>query len=508
MKKIEQSSQRNRGRKTNRARSEIAKKVPSEGKKREKKPSKWFPIIMIIILLAAVIILGLALDWTNCDNGSSLTNNINDTSENWEKYKAKSIELSGTGKTLITDPGVYTLTGELTDGYVEITSIGAVKLILDNVSITNNSGPAIYVAEAKLVVIETSEDSTNTLIDGSVYYDWDEDVCGTIFSHDDFVLQGAGLLKVQANYEDGIVGKDDLKINSGSYVIDAKDEGIRGRDSVYIVDGTFEIISGGDAIKSNNSEEVSKGWIKIDGGVITINAGDDGVHAESSLEINGGIVQISKSYEGLEGAKITINGGDVSIVASDDGINAAGGNDGSSPNMSRYQQSSNAYAISINGGSLYVNSTGDGIDSNGAFYVNGGTVIVDGPTNSGNGALDAETGVVYNGGSIVAVGASGMAVAPVPASEKNSISIFFGSTYGAGTTIKVTDANGEIVLRHSSAKSFQHASLSSDAFEDGKTYSIYINNDFYTAVTLSEKTTQVGSGRMEPGGRMGPGNKR
>ena len=504
MRKTEPISRKNRGKKNNGARSEIAKKLPNDsGNNRVREPNKWLPLVAIVLLLGVVITLGLVFGGANSKIDSSLTNNINDTGENWEKYKSTSIKLSGTGKTTITDPGVYVLTGELTDGYVEINSVGAIKLILDGVTITNSSGPAIYVAEAKLVTIEISEDSKNKLTDGSAYRGWDEDVCGTLFSHDDLVLQGSGLLEVQANYEDGIVGKDNLKINSGSYIIDAKDDGIRGRDSVYIVDGAFEISSGGDAIKSNNSEEVGKGWIKIDSGEIMISAGDDGVHAESSLEINGGIIQISKSYEGLEGAKITINGGDISVVASDDGLNAAGGNDGSSPSMGRYQQSSSAYMVSINGGRLYVNSGGDGIDSNGALYINDGTVIVDGPTNSGNGALDAETGVVYNGGSVVAVGASGMAVAPGSTSEKYSISIFFGSTYTPSTTIKVTDANGKIVLKHSSAKNFQHASLSSDAFAEGETYSIYVDNEFYATVALSGKTTQVGSGGMmiPPGSR-------
>ena len=502
MSKTEQILPENRGRKNINARTEIATGLPENStERREKEQNKWFPFVMIGLLLVIVIVVALILGGANGDGKTSLDNNINDTGVNWEKYAENTIELSGTGKRTITEAGQYRLTGELTNGYIEIISLGAVKLILDGVTITNNTGPAIYVAEAKMVTIETADGSVNKLTDTSSYSGWDEDVCGVLFSHDDMVLQGSGILIIEANYEDGIVGKDDLKINSGTYAITAKDEGIRGRDSVYIVDGRFEITAGGDAIKSNNSEEIGKGWVKIDGGEIYASADDDGIHAESSLEINGGIIQIAKSYEGLEGANITINGGDISVTSRDDGLNAAGGNDNSSPSMGRYQQSSNEYAIYINGGRLYVDAAGDGIDSNGALYLNGGIVIVDGPTGNGNGALDSETGIVYNGGSVIAFGASGMATAPGESSSKYSISVFFASTYKAETKITVKDDNGNTIIEHKSLKSFQHASFSSELFEESGTYHIYVDDEEYTSVTLFGKTTQVGQG----GGMFGPG---
>ena len=46
------------------------------------------------------------------------------------------------------------------------------------------------------------------------------------------------------------------------------------------------------------------------------------------------------------------------------------------------------YTVDITGGSLTINSQGDGLDSNGNATITGGTVVVNGPTNDGNGALD------------------------------------------------------------------------------------------------------------------------
>ena len=479
--------------------------VKIEKNEAEKRKRNLLPTILIICIPVVIIALALVLFGTKSSTDSQLGDNINEEALNIVTGNTQTIEL--TQSTKITQPGVYTLTGTLENGMVSIKTNGVVQLILDNVSITNNNGPAIYVEEAKTVIVETKAGTVNTLTDSSTYNGWDEDVCATLFSHDDLVLQGSGTLVVNGNFEDGIVGKDDLKIISGKYVVDSKDEGIRGRDSVYIVNGNFDITAGGDAIKANNSEEVAKGWVKIDGGTIVASAGDDGIHAESSLEINGGMINITKSYEGLEGAKITINNGIVNVVASDDGINAAGGNDSSSPNMARYQESSSDYAIYLNGGTVYVNALGDGIDSNGALYVNGATVVVDGPTNSANGALDAESEIVYNSGSIIAVGASGMVAVPGNSSTAYSLSVFFSQNYSAGTKITVKDSDGNTILEHTSAKVFQHAVFSSEKFAQGKTYTIYVNGEEYSSVTVSGKTTQVGSGGgMGPGGNM-PGRR-
>ena len=80
MKKTEQILPENRGRKNNRARSKVAKKLPEKSEKTNKKePNKWLPIVAIFVLLAAVAALCLFLDWTNCNTGSSLSDNINDT---------------------------------------------------------------------------------------------------------------------------------------------------------------------------------------------------------------------------------------------------------------------------------------------------------------------------------------------------------------------------------------------------------------------------------------------
>ena len=65
--------------------------------------------------------------------------------------------------------------------------------------------------------------------------------------------------------------------------------------------------------------------------------------------------------------------------------------------------------IQISGGKIYINASGDGIDSNGNLTVTGGEIYVDGPTSGGDGALDCSGTALIFGGTVIAVGSSGMA---------------------------------------------------------------------------------------------------
>ncbi len=471
-----------------------------------KSPKRIISLVAIILVPVIIVVLALIF-WpsTPTDNTAEPSDNIDETSINWDSYNSSNITLTG-DSLKITSGGVYTLSGEISDGLIEIDTEKDVKLILNGVTVTNSNGPALYVANADNVVIELATGTTNTFTDSSTYTGWDEDVNGAIFSHDDLVIQGDGALIVNGNFADGIVGKDDLKVAGGNITIDAKDDGLRGRDSVYISGGNLSITANGDAIKSSNADETDKGWILIDGGTLALAAGDDGIHAESTLQIDGGVIDITRSYEGIEGASVVINGGAISVVSSDDGLNAAGGNDSSSPNFNNYQSTdSSEYSITINGGTLSVTSQGDGIDSNGSLTFNGGTVTVDGPSNSANSALDAEGTIIYNGGEVIALGASGMAVAPNTSSTGYSLSIFFSSSNPAKTTLSVKDSAGDIVTEYTSLKVFQHASLSSAKFKEGETYTIYLNGTEYGSVTITSKTTSLGQGGM--GGGVMPGEQ-
>lgn len=470
---------------------------------------------------------------------------------NWSKYPTVDIQL--TDPLTITQSGTYHITGFLYDGGITIDAgIGEVKLILDNTIIDNPTGPAINCWSAEDLVIELV--GNNNLSDGETYSaDYDPDVTGVIYSKADLAFYGDGSLAITSSYQDAIVGKDDLKFDSGRYKITAKDDAIRGKDSVYIVSGDFTIEAGADAIKSTNDLNRNKGFVLIESGtlslsttvgkgikatnylivnggthtinsyddaihsdnyvnitngVINISSGDDGVHANNKIIIDGGNLTISKAYEGVEAQAITVNGGNISVTSSDDGINAGGGADGSANNRkgsSPFDVDTDCI-IAINGGNIYINSAGDGIDSNGYLYFNGGNTIVNGPTNNGNGSLDATGGITTSGGSVIAIGSSGMVEPLGSQSLAYNINVYLDTIKPAGTNIKIADTSGNLILSHISAKSFSHILAATGGFKLGGTYTIYLDGEEYQTFTITEVTTTIGRGQPNRPMPVSPGN--
>jgi hypothetical protein len=255
--------------------------------------------------------------------------------------------------------------------------------------------------------------------------------------------------------------------------VDATDtpstKGLKAGVDVTITGGSIQIDSLDDAIHSNDS-------LTISAGDITIRSSDDGVHADATLTISGGTLQIDQSYEGIESAVITIAGGDIHVVASDDGINASGGDGGSDFGGSRGMDNftdTGAYSLLISGGYIYVDAGGDGVDINGSITMTAGTLIVNGPTNDGNGALDYLGSFTISGGLLVAVGSSGMATGPGDTSTQYSILNNFTSPMTAGTLVNLQSSTGEVLLTFQPSKQYQSLVFSSPDLENGMTCTIY-----------------------------------
>ena len=299
---------------------------------------------------------------------------------------AKEIALQSGKNVTITKAGVYRVTGsaENVTIIVDAGDEDKVQLVLDGVSVTNADAPCIYVRNADKVFVTLSGDNSLS-VTGQFTADGETNTDGVIFSKDDLTLNGAGSLTVNSS-DNGIVGKDDLKITGGTYQITAASKAIEANDSIRVASGSFTIKAGTDGLYAENEDDDSLGYIYIGGGSFSMSVGDDGIHAVSLVQIDGGTFTISAA-ECMEGTYIRINDGTFDLSSWDDGINAA--------------RKSSAYStptVEINGGTINITMSAgdtDGIDSNGDIIVNGGTISV-----SGNSTFDYDGTAQLNGGTI------------------------------------------------------------------------------------------------------------
>ena len=414
----------------------------------------------------------------------------------------KGVKVSGQVVT-ITEPGTYVVSGTLKAGQLIVATDKEEKvhLILKGAHITSNSGPALWVQSAEKVILTLEKGTKNSLTDSANYTlaDGEDEPDAALFSKEDLSINGMGTLTVSGKYSAGIKSKDTLLVMSGTLNVSAVKHALNGKDAVGIFGGTLTVASGEDGIHSSTQ-------VLIKAGSLNIAAGDDGIHADAVLTIDGGKINVSKSNEGIESANITINGGDIKVKASDDGLNAAGGNDGSALGGQPIENSfstSSAYFIKINGGKLQVNADGDGIDANGSIYMTGGTVLVSGPTNNGNGALDYDAAFEVSGGTLAIAGSSGMAQAPSATSKQNSILVYYTNTQAAGTKAILKDASGNVLFSYTPEKAYQSIVFSGPNLKQGQTYSLFSGNTLLTKITPSAVTTSISDKGVAVTGGMG-----
>lgn len=373
------------------------------------------------------------------------------------------IQVTGSDIT-ITEAGTYRISGTLDDGMITINTAKEdfVHLVLDNATINCSDSAPLYIKQASKVVITLAENSTNIVNDGSEYavVDAEEEISAAIYAKDDLTINGSGTLEVNANYNNGIQSKDNLKIVNGTIQITAPDDGLVGKDLLAVRDGVLQINAQGDGMKTTNAEETDKGMLVIDGGSITLNTQQDGMQAENALYVYDGSINIQTgggsaattksmqpvkpgyeeqstedtiSKKGLKGVNnIIIAGGEISINTEEDSIHSNN-------------------AIEIAKASIQIQSGDDAIHADNTLVIQSGTIDI---TQSYEGleALD----ITINDGSIhliasddginAASGNDSEGMGPQTGSTNADIIRFNGGTVVVDAGGDGLDSNGSIEM--------------------------------------------------------------
>lgn len=354
---------------------------------------KIYCIIGVIILIIIIIVLSVLKN----NNGSTTASvkkiyqaselfTERDLEQNVNISNATKYTVSDGENITITSEGVYQISGTAKNVtiYVEAEDSNKVQIVLEDLSITNETMPVIYVKTADKVFI-ASNGENNLKVTGRFATDDSNNLNAVIFSKQDITFNGTGTLNIESSVN-GITGKDDVKITGGTYNIKSLAVGIRANDSIRVADGTISINAGTDGLHAENSNDDSKGYVYIAKGTIKIEAIDDCIHGGTVVQIDDGNLSLEGS-EGIEGTYVQINGGIIKINGSGDGINAG------------RKSKSYPVTIEITGGEITIfmaNGDTDGIDSNGDLIVSGGTINV-----TGNGAFDYDGTATYTGGNII-----------------------------------------------------------------------------------------------------------
>lgn len=192
--------------------------------------------------------------------------------------------ISFSGNTLnITGEGTYVISGNLPDGMINVSTKQKVKLKLNGVNISNSTGPAIMVNDAKRLTITLIEGTVNTVSGGSTAND------GAICTNDTLEIKGAGTLHVNGTVEHGISSDDDVVIKNGNIHVNAVKTGIMANDDITISGGALKVVGKTNGMKSKGTLHIAGGNIHVTGGPKETKSG---LFSMTSFTLTGGSLYV------------------------------------------------------------------------------------------------------------------------------------------------------------------------------------------------------------------------
>lgn len=273
----------------------------------------------------------------------------------------------------------YHVSGKTENGSLSITAINSFILNLNNVEISNPSGPAIIVNSAVKSRINSIGD--NALIDNN-----SSSKNGTIQSNGEIVFSGNGNLSINGLVKHAVSSEKTITVEGGNITIPQSiTDGIHS-EGFTMTGGSLSINAGSDAI------DAGAGKITISAGTITINSTVDdtkGIKSDEAIEVNSGTIEMSISGAQSKGfsskQNIIFNNGNISITASGKTVLEASGS-GYDPSYCTAVKSSKN--IIVNNGTIHIESKstsdgGKGLSADGDIVINDGNVKI---TTAGNGS--------------------------------------------------------------------------------------------------------------------------
>lgn len=364
----------------------------------------------------------------------------------------------------------------------------------------------------------------------------------------DGLVIASGTLEVNAA-NTGIKGKDYVDILGGTINVTAQQDGIKstndtdeGQGWTRLSNGTVTVNAGDDGFKASRVVEIS-------GGSLTVEQSDEGIEAQY-INVSGGDVNVTSADDGMNASLKTSNsestdssentsdtanqqqnnqqqgsipggqqsgtsnqqqqgmgqppampGGNAQDGTSQNGTTGTGQQGMGQPPQGGMPGGGGTFevidaAINVSGGHVTVNAEGDGIDSNGVTTLSGGTLIVNGPSQGGNAALDTNGDLLLNGATVLSGSTADMFEAPSTNSTSGYLKLTNSSGFEQGSTVQVADSSGKVVANYKVTKSnVQLVLVSSSSIVKGQSYTVYTTTSAVdsNAASLASGATELGS---------------
>lgn len=314
------------------------------------------------------------------------------------------VQIDGSTVT-ITDEGTYLLQGTLEDGQILVNADkdDKTQLVLDGVTVTNQTGAAVCILQADKVFVTLAEGSQNSLSGGDSFAETENNVDGVLFSKEDLTLNGSGNLTVTSPAGHGIVSKDSLVVAGGSYAISCANHGFAGKDSVAMAAATVVVTSGKDGIHAENKDDGAFGYVYLESGSYCLTAQGDGISAQSTLQIDGGSYTIETGGGSTNGTKQTSDKWGGFGGGGFGGRGEGGKRPGSrSTDTTEAEDSTSIKGIKagaslvVNGGTYQIDSADDALHCNGDLTLTAGTFQIA----TGDDGIHADEKLTLSGGTV------------------------------------------------------------------------------------------------------------
>ena len=410
------------------------------------------------------------------------------------------------------------LTGQSTDGRLDLKTAGKAKVQLDGLTLTSQEGAPLCLKNKKKVEVVATKGTVNTLTI-TACQDTASNKAATIWAKDKLLLSGKGTLNIVATGDGcrGIKTKKDITIEELTLNVTTSGDNLGekpfgfgmpdfggfppfGNDSIR--PGGFQMPdfgAFGGGFPSFGNDSIDGEGMGGFAGKHKYVASTKGIASKGKITINSGCVTVrtqTAGAEGIEGKEgIVFNGGTVDVVTTDDAINANATIEFNGAHVTARSKGNDAVDSNPKGGFFMPFGSNNQQDSDPAIIIRGGTVYAWSQVGSPEEGLDCDFApLVVEGGTVFSVGGGmgEMPSVPTNATARQATALLIGLNVEKDEPISIYDASGTLIDSVTIPFSLKRSAslVSSPAFKVGNSYTVKTKG-YEKTFTLSEPFTTV-----------------